>query len=143
MDRNWPERQYSLKLGHPLIEAKGVEMRRNTIAVVAFDGISPFHLSVPCLVFGEDRSEEGIPRFELWVCADQRKLRTTSGFHIEALAGHVRDRKKSRLKCEGDTIAASAVQALLRASCSRNCSDAMKVPTAQRGSRLAGAATVR
>jgi transcriptional regulator GlxA family with amidase domain len=87
MGGNWPKRQYSLKLGHALIEAKGAEMRRNTIAVVAFDGISPFHLSVPCLVFGEDRSEEGIPRFELLVCADQRRLRTTSGFHIEAPHG--------------------------------------------------------
>jgi len=30
-----------------------------TIAVVAFDGISPFHLSVTCMVFGEDRTESG------------------------------------------------------------------------------------
>jgi len=26
---------------------------RVNIAVLAFDGISPFHLSVPCMVFGE------------------------------------------------------------------------------------------
>jgi hypothetical protein len=25
------------------------------VAVIAFDRISPFHLSVPCLVFGNDR----------------------------------------------------------------------------------------
>lgn len=39
------------------------------IAVLAFDGISPFHLSVPCLVFGEDRTSLGLPRFEFRICA--------------------------------------------------------------------------
>ena len=53
------------------------------IAVIAFDGISPFHLSVPCLVFGEDRSEQGAPRFELLVCAgEDGPLRTSAGFGI-------------------------------------------------------------
>ena len=57
------------------------------IAVVAFDGISPFHLSVPCLVFGEDRRELGVPAFELLVCADAPgPLRSSAGFAIEA--GH-------------------------------------------------------
>lgn len=59
-----------------------------TIAVIAFDGISPFHLSVPCLVFGEDRRDDGIPSFKLLVCAEKRgKLRTTSGFCVEAAYG--------------------------------------------------------
>lgn len=54
------------------------------IAVVAFDGISPFHLSVPGLVFGEDRHELGLPRFELVFCAAERgPLRTSAGFGIE------------------------------------------------------------
>jgi transcriptional regulator GlxA family with amidase domain len=65
------------------------------IAVVAFDGISPFHLSVPCLVFGEDRSELGLPRFEFRVCALERGavLSTQSGlgllapYGLEALEG--------------------------------------------------------
>lgn len=36
----------------------------HTFAVVAFDHLSPFHLSVPCLVFGETRREiSGSPRF--------------------------------------------------------------------------------
>ncbi|RUW62061.1 helix-turn-helix domain-containing protein [Mesorhizobium sp. M7A.F.Ca.US.008.03.1.1] len=39
------------------------------IAVLAFDGISPFHLSVPCLVFGEDRTALGLPRFDFRICA--------------------------------------------------------------------------
>lgn len=59
--------------------------RSRTIAVVAFDGISSFHLSVPCLVFGEDRTEDGIPPFKLLVCGERTgKLRTSAGFSIEA-----------------------------------------------------------
>ena len=58
-------------------------IENNTIAVVAFDGISPFHLSVPCLVFGEDRQELGLPRFELRICAVEPGLLTTSaGFGL-------------------------------------------------------------
>ena len=60
-------------------------MRRNTIAVLAFDNISPFHLTVPCVVFGEDRRDMGVPRFELLVCGvERRRLMTSAGFHIEA-----------------------------------------------------------
>lgn len=59
-----------------------------TIAVIAFDGISPFHLSVPCLVFGEDRREDGIPQSKVVVCAEKPGiLRTSAGFSIEAGAG--------------------------------------------------------
>ena len=55
---------------------------------VAFDGISPFHLSVPCMVFGPDMAGAGVPRFELRVCAVERApLRTTAGFCIAARAG--------------------------------------------------------
>jgi transcriptional regulator GlxA family with amidase domain len=60
----------------------------DTIAVVAFDGISPFHLSVPCLVFGEDRSDAGVPRFRLLVCGVERgPMRTNAGFTIEVPHG--------------------------------------------------------
>lgn len=58
-----------------------------TIAVVAFDGISPFHLSVPCLVFGEDRQAIGVPPFRLVVCAVKKgRLTTSVGFGIDV--GH-------------------------------------------------------
>ena len=54
-----------------------------TIAVVAFDGISPFHLSVPCMVFGEDRTETGAPRFRMRVCAPEPgPLQTNAGFTL-------------------------------------------------------------
>jgi transcriptional regulator GlxA family with amidase domain len=59
-----------------------------TVAVVAFDGMSPFHLSVPCLVFGEDRRADGSPRFRVEVCAaEPGSLRTNAGFSIETRRG--------------------------------------------------------
>jgi transcriptional regulator GlxA family with amidase domain len=57
------------------------------IAVVAFDGISPFHLSVPCLVFADSQAEDA-PRFAVQVCAERRgALHTTAGFKIEVAHG--------------------------------------------------------
>ncbi|MCL1962239.1 MAG: helix-turn-helix domain-containing protein [Desulfovibrionaceae bacterium] len=58
------------------------------IAVLAFDGISPFHLSVPCLVFNavNDVTGEQLLRFD--VCALERgALKTSAGFRIEAARG--------------------------------------------------------
>jgi transcriptional regulator GlxA family with amidase domain len=58
------------------------------IAVVAFDRISPFHLSVPCVVFGEDRGDGGVPVFDFRVCATEPgTLSTTAGFSIAAPHG--------------------------------------------------------
>lgn len=49
------------------------------IAVIAFDGITPFHLSVPCLVFDAGRD----CGFAVRVCAaDGTPLRTSAGFAI-------------------------------------------------------------
>jgi transcriptional regulator GlxA family with amidase domain len=56
--------------------------------VVAFDRISPFHLSVPCAVFGEDRSGGGLPDFDFRVCAAETgALTTTAGFSIAVTHG--------------------------------------------------------
>jgi transcriptional regulator GlxA family with amidase domain len=53
------------------------------IAVLAFDGISPFHLSVPCLVFGADRTRLGLPRFDFRVCGlEQGQIQTDAGLSI-------------------------------------------------------------
>ncbi|WP_028103679.1 GlxA family transcriptional regulator [Pseudoduganella violaceinigra] len=64
---------------------------RKKVAIIAFDGITPFHLSVPCLVFGGTHAES---LFEVTVCASERgPMRTTAGFEIStgkslrALAG--------------------------------------------------------
>jgi transcriptional regulator GlxA family with amidase domain len=58
------------------------------VAVIAFDGISPFHLSVPCLVFGEDRIHDHSQRFETRVCAvAPGSLGTGAGFRIDVPHG--------------------------------------------------------
>lgn len=59
--------------------------RRRKVAVIAFDGITPFHLSVPCLIFGGNLSDPGVSNFEVMVCgADEGPLRTAAGFSIAA-----------------------------------------------------------
>jgi transcriptional regulator GlxA family with amidase domain len=56
------------------------------IAVVAFDRVSPFHLAVPCVVFGE--AHPGAPIFDLRVCSGEPgPLRTTAGFSVEVAHG--------------------------------------------------------
>jgi transcriptional regulator GlxA family with amidase domain len=72
---------------------KNVQCRTPTlhvVVVVAFDRISPFHLAVPCAVFGEDRSEGGlVPKFDFRVCAQNpgELLITTGGFCVAAQYG--------------------------------------------------------
>ncbi|MBY0455203.1 MAG: helix-turn-helix domain-containing protein [Burkholderiaceae bacterium] len=61
-------------------------MPNPSIAVVAFDHISPFHLSVPCVVFGEPHP--GIPLFDFKVCtAESAAIRTTAGFSLHIAHG--------------------------------------------------------
>ncbi|SOZ40291.1 GlxA family transcriptional regulator [Cupriavidus neocaledonicus] len=56
----------------------------HTVAVIAFEGISPFHLSVPCIVFGDDLDRLGVPRYRLLICGEKPGLiATMSGFRIE------------------------------------------------------------
>ncbi|MER9298113.1 helix-turn-helix domain-containing protein [Mesorhizobium sp. M0621] len=58
------------------------------VAVLAFDGISPFHLSVPCLVFGEDRTALGLPRFDFRICAAKAgPIHTEAGLTVTAPHG--------------------------------------------------------
>lgn len=58
------------------------------VAVVAGDGVAPFELGVACEVFGTDRSEQALPVHDFAVCGLQPgRVRTKSGFHIEALHG--------------------------------------------------------
>ncbi|WP_263770409.1 GlxA family transcriptional regulator [Propionivibrio soli] len=62
----------------------------HTIAVIAFDGISPFPLSVPCLVFGESKVDAPFihPPLDLLVCsAGGTSLATSAGFTISASHG--------------------------------------------------------
>jgi transcriptional regulator GlxA family with amidase domain len=57
------------------------------VAVVAFDRIRPFHLSVPCAVFGETAGDEA-PWFDVRVCAaEPGELRSQAGFGIATRHG--------------------------------------------------------
>jgi transcriptional regulator GlxA family with amidase domain len=63
-------------------------MDQDTIAVVSFPGISAFHLSVPTLVFGEDRREDGLPDFQFKICAVvPGMLRTSCGLQVNVQHG--------------------------------------------------------
>lgn len=61
-------------------------MTPHIVTVVAFDRISAFHLSVPCVVFGD--AHPGLPRFDLRVCAiEAGPLSTTAGFEVTVRHG--------------------------------------------------------
>jgi AraC family transcriptional activator FtrA len=58
------------------------------IAVLVFDRISAFHLSVPSLIFGEDRTQLGLPRFDMRVCAmDNRDITMEGGLRLSVPYG--------------------------------------------------------
>lgn len=58
-------------------------MRTRTVAVIAFNDISPFHLSVPCTVFTGIRFSGEEPRFRLLTCSmEPGTLRSASGFGV-------------------------------------------------------------
>jgi transcriptional regulator GlxA family with amidase domain len=59
--------------------------QRFKVAIVAYAGITPFHLSVPCLVFGTGAGGPDAPAFDIAVCAPERgPLQTSAGFAIAA-----------------------------------------------------------
>jgi len=56
----------------------------HTIAIIAFEGVSPFHLSVPSIVFGDDLLKLGAPRYSVLLCAEvPGPVATMSGFDID------------------------------------------------------------
>ncbi len=60
----------------------------STVAVLVFDAISLFHLSVPCLVFGESGKDAGVDSLVLKVCAaEPGPLRSTEGVGVHAPYG--------------------------------------------------------
>ena len=60
--------------------------QRVRVAVVAFDGISPFHLAIPGVVFGEAPPTPN--PFELVFCsAEPQPLTTSAGYRISGIAG--------------------------------------------------------
>lgn len=62
--------------------------RPHHVVVVAYQQISPFHLAVPCMVFGEDLARLGAPRYALTVCAaEPGPLQTPAGFSLGITQG--------------------------------------------------------
>ncbi|WP_312998669.1 helix-turn-helix domain-containing protein [Leclercia sp.] len=58
-------------------------MKLTTVAIVAVDGFSPFHYSVPCILFGD--SVSGKKRFNVTICAENPGLLTSrDGFDLNA-----------------------------------------------------------
>jgi len=58
------------------------------VAALAFDGVSPFELSVACEVFGFDRSDLGVPWYKFMVCAvEGRAVVSEVGFEIHTPHG--------------------------------------------------------
>ncbi|MGA9748705.1 MAG: helix-turn-helix domain-containing protein [Nocardioides sp.] len=57
-------------------------------AVLAFPGMSPFHLSVPCMVLGERFGAVEVPAYDVTVCAESPgRLLTNAGFDLGVDAG--------------------------------------------------------
>lgn len=60
-------------------------MRSNSYAVIVFNGVNPFHLSVPCIIFRPDANDIKLPDFKLKVCAaDPSPIQTNVGYSIHA-----------------------------------------------------------
>ena len=53
------------------------------VAVLVLDDVAPFELGVLCEVFGVDRSDDGLPRYDFAVCSPGgRPVTTSSGFAL-------------------------------------------------------------
>ena len=64
-----------------------VSMLRD-VAVVVLDGFAPFELGVICEVFGVERTDEGLPRYNFAVVAGESgPLRSEVGFSLESPFG--------------------------------------------------------
>ena len=73
------------------------------VAVIAYDGVSPFELGVLCEAWGTDRSEQGLPVFDFAVCAPEAgRVQTASGFGLAV------DHDLGRV-AEADLVAVPAV----------------------------------
>lgn len=80
----WPDSHFSIELGQIILGPTMSQLTR--VAVVAFNGIRPFHLAVPCAVFGE--AAGAAPLFDLRVCAlETGPLRTQAGFSMTTTHG--------------------------------------------------------
>ncbi len=94
-------------------------MKPTTVAIVAVDGFSPFHYSVPCILFGDTVS--GKKRFNVTICAENPGLLTSrEGFALNATQDYSAIRQADIvvvpywahvLECPPQTLLDSLVQA--------------------------------
>ncbi|UPK73968.1 helix-turn-helix domain-containing protein [Nocardioidaceae bacterium SCSIO 66511] len=60
----------------------------DSVAVLAFPGISPFHLAVPSLVLGKEANRGQTHRYDVTVCAEQPgPVPTDAGFDLQVSSG--------------------------------------------------------
>jgi transcriptional regulator GlxA family with amidase domain len=79
------------------------ELVIQNVAVLTYDGVSPFELGVLCEAWGTDRTDQGLPLFDFAVCAPvPGQVRTASGFGLTV--DHGLDRV-----AEADLVAVPAV----------------------------------
>ncbi len=94
-------------------------MKLTTVAIVTVDGFSPFHYSVPCILFGDTVS--GKKRFNVTICAENPGLLTSrEGFALNATQDYSAIRQADIvvvpywahvLECPPQTLLDSLVQA--------------------------------
>lgn len=58
----------------PNVEDTGDRMHK--VAILAFDGVVPFDLSIPCEVFGRVRAPDGAPAYAVRVCGRRGAIQT-------------------------------------------------------------------
>jgi len=94
-------------------------VKLTTVAIVTVDGFSPFHYSVPCILFGDTVS--GKKRFNVTICAENPGLLTSrEGFALNATQDYSAIRQADIvvvpywahvLECPPQTLLDSLVQA--------------------------------
>ncbi|MEV4619894.1 helix-turn-helix domain-containing protein [Asanoa sp. NPDC049573] len=66
-------------------------LRITNVAVPVADGVAPFELGIACELFGLDRSDQGLPRYEFGLASvPGGPVRTTAGYQVAT--GHGLDR---------------------------------------------------
>jgi len=67
---------------------RGATLRPPRVAILAFEGMSPFHLSVPTLVWGAETPAGDLPPWRSTVVAERPgRLETNAGYAIDVPAG--------------------------------------------------------
>ena len=58
-----------------------------TVAILALPGVQPFELGVAWEGFGIDRTDDGVPKYECMVIAEESRVETAAGYSIDVKNG--------------------------------------------------------